>query len=370
MPSRSQHIVLSGLHRQCEEWRRCDDPPIDAWDERIILGSNASEETPSDPTGDGRAPRVLLVGHSRDPDLARIASLLRDAGAMVEVLLVDRVGHLPSLEPPAFGSSRRYDVGYCRGFRPEQFVHFHFDRTLRRDGDWRAIEPSLAEHAASQAQCVLWSWLAATSVPRWINSPWQLREAENKLIQLACADQAGLTIPPTLVTDQVERLRRFAESCPTGVVHKSLGSPVVSLDDTGGQFLYTSPILLDEIDCLPYPCLFQQRLVPHLEHRVTVVGRRTFTASLRRTPDEHADWRREADDHHRFEHNQLPQHLVNAIRELMDALSIQIGAVDLIENREGTYFLEINPSAALTWLERALGMHLCQTVTNLILTGA
>jgi glutathione synthase/RimK-type ligase-like ATP-grasp enzyme len=207
-------------------------------------------------------------------------------------------------------------------------------------------------------------------VSRWVNSPWQLREAENKLTQLAAAEQAGLTIPATLVTNQVEQLRRFAETCSTGVVHKSLSSPVVSLHDGVGQFLYTAPIASDEIGCLPFPCLFQQRLLPRTEYRVTVIGRRTFTASLDRAAHHQPDWRRAADDHRRFAHHQLDDELISAIRDLMATLGIQVGAVDLIETTDQTYFLEINPSAALTWLERALGMHLCQTVTNLILCGA
>lgn len=266
--------------------------------------------------------------------------------------------------------SRPYDVGYCRGYRPEQVVHFHFDRTLRRDSDWGAIDPSLAGHAARQAEGLLWSWLATVSVSRWINSPWRLRDAECKLVQLARAQQSGLRVPLTLVTSDVHALRRFAETCSAGVIHKSIDSPVVSMYDGQGQFLYTSVVDPDEIDCLPYPCLFQERLVPRIEHRVTVVGRRVFTASLRREPGQPTDWRRLADDHHRFEHHQLSDALVSAIRELMSALDIQIGAVDLIETSEQSYFLEINPSAALTWLERALGMQLCQSVTNLILCGA
>ncbi len=361
--------MMNGLDSQCEEWRFSDDPPVAAWNERIVLGSRLFEDIASDPAP-RRALRTLLVGHSHDPDLLRIATQLSQAGAAVEVFLVDRVSRLPTLELSATGHGRQYDVGYCRAFRPEQFIHFHFDRTLRRDDDWSAIDSSLAGHAASQSRCLMWSWLTQVSVSRWVNSPWNLRDAENKLTQLTYAQQVGLVIPPTLVTSEVDQLRRFAKTCTTGVVHKSLGSPVVSLHDHGGRFLYTSPIVADDIDCLPYPCLFQQRLIPRAEHRVTVIGRRTFTASLHRTGAQQADWRRAAVDHQRFEHHELPEPLVAALRELMDALHIQIGAVDLIETGDQTYFLEVNPSAALIWLERALGMHLCQSVTNLILCGA
>ncbi|MFD6397537.1 hypothetical protein [Nocardia sp. NPDC060249] len=295
--------------------------------------------------------------------------LLADSGAEVHAVLVDRIGRQPSMAFPGLGDRSHYDVGYCRGFRPEQFVHFHFDRTLRRDEDWRAVGPDLLDHATGQANTLMWGWLARVDVARWVNSPWQLRTAENKVIQLAAAESAGLAIPATLVTSRVDELRQFARGCAAGVVHKSLNSPIISGHHRGRRFLYTSAITPDDVESLSYPCLFQQRLLPRVEHRVTVIGARTFAASLTRAADEPADWRRAANGHARFEHHRLDESLVSAIRQLMKTLDIQVGAVDLIDTGEETYFLEINPSAALLWLERTLGMHLCQSVTNLILCG-
>lgn len=313
--------------------------------------------------------RVLLVGHSGDPDLARIATMLCNANAVVDVLAVDRVGHQPGFDSRA-DPLRRYDVGYCRGSRPEQFIHYHFDRTLLRDADWQSIDDEHAAHAASQARTLLWNWLEQTNVNRWVNDPWMLLRAENKLTQLNLARAAGLAVPATIVTTSVGELQRFAVTCPNGIVHKSLDSPLVALRNGSGRFLYTSVVDADRIRHLPYPSLFQERLVPLAEHRVTVVGRRAFTARLARHAGEHPDWRRAADDHTKFEHHHPPDHTVAAIKDLMHRLNIEIGAVDLIETSGQIYFLEINPSAALTWLERTLGMQLCQTVTNLILSGS
>ncbi len=350
-------------------WRYWDDAPVVDWDDRIVLGSGAfSEWSDRRPAGPMRL-RALLIGHSHDLDLARIATLLQDAGTAVEVLLVDRVGHQPTVEFPTSAPPARYDVGYCRGFRPAQVVHYHFDRTLRRASDWRAIDPALEGHVVGQVNALLWSWLRRVTVSRWVNSPWDLREAENKLIQLAAAEHVGLTIPATLVTDRTESVRRFSEKHAAGIVHKSLDSPVIALGDGKGRFLYTAAVEPDHLGELTFPGLFQQRLLPRREHRVTVIGNRRFVASLHRTPTQQPDWRRDAAEHHRFEHHALDDVLIDAIGELMATLGVQVGAVDLLETDDQIYFLELNPSAALTWLERTLGMQLCQTVTNLILCG-
>ncbi|SIM56431.1 Uncharacterised protein [Mycobacteroides abscessus subsp. abscessus] len=76
-----------------------------AWNERIVLGSRLFEDIASDPAP-RRALRTLLVGHSHDPDLLRIATQLSQAGAAVEVFLVDRVSRLPTLELSATGHGR------------------------------------------------------------------------------------------------------------------------------------------------------------------------------------------------------------------------------------------------------------------------
>lgn len=320
---------------------------------------------------DKRLPaRVLLVGHSHDPDLSRIATLLCERSVVVEALLVDRIGQLPTLEYPTAGASARYDVAYCRGFRPDQFVHFHFDRTLRRSEDWRLVDSDLVNHAADQAQRLIWNWLSRISVGRWVNSPWSVRDADDKLTQLSAAQATGLTVPATLVTGDVDQLHRFAAKYPDGVIHKSLNSPVISQRERDALFLYTTPAVVDDIETLPYPSLFQQRLIPRRELRVTLIGRRTFAAAVSTLCSQQTDWRRATADHQRFEHHQLSEPLVSALHDLMTALGIQVGAVDLIETAEQTYFLEINPSAAFMWLERNLGMQLCQSVASLILCGA
>ncbi|WP_145961985.1 hypothetical protein [Rhodococcus ruber] len=356
------------LERECQEWRISEAPSPVAWDERLIIGGGFD----SDAAGRSVStkPRVLLVGLSHDPDLAHLATRISEQGALVEVLLVDRIAHQPAAFHPARECAREYDIGYCRAIRPSDGIHFHYDRTVRRSADWTAVDACLARHAAAQAETLLWHWLHQTTVARWINSPSSLRAAENKLIQLTEAERVGLTVPPTLTTTSLSELRGFETASPFGVVHKSLTSPVVTTDQDGAAFLYTTPIEVGEICDIGFPCLFQHRLIPRAEIRTTVVGQRIFSASLPRWNDHTPDWRRRADDHSGFAHHQLPEELTHRIRKLMRILDIEIGAVDLIKTDDDTYFLEINPSAALMWLEQTLGMRLCETVANLILCTA
>lgn len=351
------------------EWKRYYGIPVIEIDPRSVLGSAQFLDAEDRGLRQG-GPRVLLVGHSHDIDLARLAGQLGDAGARVDAMLVDRIKSLPSLSPSEDGMLRRYDVGLCRSVDPTQAIHYHFDRTLRRSEDWQGISCWETNYVAAQAETLLWAWFDSVDVTRWVNSPWSLRSAENKLVQLRRAREAGLRIPRSLVSSSISEIIEFADELGgTEVVSKSLGTPVLDGEHGQARFKYTSRVDPRLLDDLASPYLVQERIDPHKEYRVTVVGSRTFVASLGRGEKHETDWRREAAAHQLFEHDQLSSDVVRSIHELLGALEIQIGAVDLVFDGTHEYFLEVNPAAALTWLERTLGMKLCQSVIALLLCG-
>lgn len=324
---------------------------------------------PHDEKAANRSPKVLLIGHSHDPDVRQVLRRLTDFGAEADAVFVDEIGNLPT---GFVGSTDAldYDIGYCRAFRPGDWVNYHFDRTIRRSSDWRHVGADIEEYATSQAKTVLWHWLSRVTVATWVNSPWQLRMAENKLVQLDHAVDAGLLVPRTMVTNRGCDVRELLKVCGDGIVRKSLNTPIVACDGESATFQYTHLVSDEDIRDLAYPAMFQQRLRSVSEYRVTMVGQRVFVAVLHRDNDCDVDWRRDADDHQRFVHGELPDQVITSLRRLMASLGLEIGAVDLVQTETGFYFLELNPSAALMWLERSLGMRLCQTVTEHLICSA
>jgi glutathione synthase/RimK-type ligase-like ATP-grasp enzyme len=115
---------------------------------------------------------------------------------------------------------------------------------------------------------------------------------------------------------------------------------------------------------LTHPGLFQQRLWPVAEHRVTVVGSEIFVATIEGCDP--PDWRRQLPAAAEFRATTLPPNIVEAAVSTVAELGLQYAAVDLLEAEEAMYFLEVNPSGAWSWLERRLRLPITAAVCDLL----
>ena len=110
-----------------------------------------------------------------------------------------------------------------------------------------------------------------------------IRHAENKQLQLQVARELGLDIPRTLTTNDPNVVRRFAESCESGMVTKMLSS--FAIYDEGKELVvFTNPVKPEDLEDLSglnlCPATFQEQLSKSLEIRATVVGQRVMSAAV------------------------------------------------------------------------------------------
>ncbi|WP_244928739.1 hypothetical protein [Nocardioides sp. W7] len=248
-------------------------------------------------------------------------------------------------------------------------MHYHYDRTLRHHPEWAAVPPLERSYAGEQLTTLFWALVGRIKVDRWVNDPWAVRAAENKLVQLDAAAACGLRTPRTLVTSSAEQVRAWAAQSTTQVVSKSLDSPVVTVSDASARFLYTASADAAPAEDLPYPHLFQERIVADAELRITVVGRRMFAARIRRGNGDDVDWRQRTPGPSEFEATSLPDGLRTSLDLLMQRLGLSFGGVDILCSGEDHHFLEVNPSGAFLWLERSLDIRISDTVVQLLLAG-
>ena len=83
---------------------------------------------------------------------------------------------------------------------------------------------------------------------RWVSHPHTIAAAQYKPRQLAAATGLGLTVPPTLITNDPGEARTFASAAPDGVVYKTLHSrPYVDADSGAVMALSTTPVSPDQI---------------------------------------------------------------------------------------------------------------------------
>lgn len=344
------------------EWKTVYCAPHIAWHETQLIGASLGD------SGAPGSPRILLVGLSHDLELASLARKLSHTQASTRVLLLDQLPALPTWRSSST-PLEEFDVGYCRAYQSDHPVHYHFDQTLRRSESWELVDSDIRRYAAEQVDTLFWALMSRYRVAHWVNSPWKVRQAENKLTQLDVAASCGFDVPQTLVSSRIDEVRSFMSGLPNGVVSKSLDSPITRPGEEVTNFQYTSTVDSASVRETGFPRLYQERIAHQEELRVTVVGRQIFAAKVDTSGDpETADWRISANNHAAFEAVRLPDAVRSQTSDLMARLDLQVGGIDLLRAGDGTYFLEVNPSCAFLWLERSLEVEISSAVMRLLLS--
>lgn len=205
----------------------------------------------------------------------------------------------------------------------------------------------------------------------------RIRHAENKQLQLQVARELDLEIPRTLITNDPEAVKEFAESCENGIVTKMLSSFAV-YENGQERVVFTNPVKPEDLEDLSglrlCPMTFQEMVPKAMELRVTVVGREVFSASIDSQSSDRAvhDWRRDGlalvEEWKPYD---LPGEIKERLLRLMDYFGLNYGAIDIIVTPDGRHiFLEVNPGGEFFWLERCPGLPISKAIADVLLDRA
>ncbi|MDP2311532.1 MAG: MvdC family ATP-grasp ribosomal peptide maturase [Pseudomonadota bacterium] len=315
-------------------------------------------------------PTVLLVTGSGDTfNVDRVAAALAHRGARAVRLDTDRFPAELSLrlELGAGGPRRRFggalaelDEDAVVGVWRRRF----WPADLPADLDWR-------DGCVRESAVFLSGFLHGFNRAKLVNDPAAERRAEDKLLQLRLAVQAGLRVPRTLVTNEPDAVRAFVAAEGGRAVTKMLTALTQSMaGDT--PFVHTSrvgPEDLAELDGLRYcPMVFQEEIPRARELRVAWVEGRCFAGALRTGGTGLSDWR--VGTGLAWEPAAVPESIAARLDAVMAGLSLSFGAVDLIETEAGELvFLEVNPAGEWGMLERDLGLPISEALADALLGG-
>jgi MvdD family ATP-grasp ribosomal peptide maturase len=238
------------------------------------------------------------------------------------------------------------------------------------------VEPQLRMASIDESSRTVKGMLESLTAFRMDPEP-AIRRAEHKQLQLRVARELGMDTPRTLITNDVDAVRAFAQTCEAGIVTKMLSSFAV-YENGIEKVVFTNPVSradLADLDGLSLcPMTFQEQLPKALELRTTVVGDRVFTASIDSQVSAQAqfDWRKDGvallKSWQRYD---LPRRVEQQLLNLMDYFSLNYGAVDFILTPEGRYvFLEINPAGEFFWLEDSPGLPISSAIADVLLGRA
>lgn len=315
---------------------------------------------------------VLLLSQEGDGHLPPVKEALFKAGCHVLVCdLADFPEHL-SLTAQ-IGALPWSGTLSCRG----QDIAFEHIVSVwwRRPQPYRApahYTPAIKTFLEQEAYRGFLGLLQSRPGPVWVSRPDRIRAAEFKPAQLAAAQQLGLRVPKTLLTNQPEAARAFYHTCQGRVVCKPVWRGMLDVPVGQPRFIYTNEVKpehlvwLDGISTTAH--LFQEHIEKVVEVRAIVIGRQIFAAEIHSQQAERTrvDFRRSFADLTYAVHR-LSEAVAQQLLCLTHFFGLQYSSIDLIINTEGEYvYVDQNPNGQCMWLAEATSLPLAEAMANLL----
>lgn len=196
---------------------------------------------------------------------------------------------------------------------------------------------------------MLWSHAGA-----WVNDPRVERRSKEKLVQLAAACAAGLSVPDTIVTNDPDEARTFLQRiAPSSAVVKRVSA-------TPGLFVETRLVTQAELARLgalrSCPAILQAYVDGAADIRLTWMAGEVRCVAID-SPSGVGRVDSRLDMTVAFTAHTLPDEELARLRVLMDALGLVFGVIDLRLDHDGRYwFLEVNPQGQFAYLELKSGV--------------
>ncbi len=191
----------------------------------------------------------------------------------------------------------------------------------------------------------------------YVNHPAAVTAADFKPAQLQRFTELGLTIPPTLVTNDVEQVRKFAAG-HEHVIYKPFRGLPAGEDGHAGA-IWAQRVNPDSFDdALAVTAhLFQAEIPKTGDVRVTVVGRRIFAQQIA-APGGALDWRRGNWDDLIHAPITVPAQVEAALHSYLASFGLVFGCFDFALTGDGDdpahwTAIECNPNGQWGWLPDA-----------------
>lgn len=310
---------------------------------------------------------VLILATATDEHAVAVADELGRLGARVEIVDLSEY-------PQRTQVSLRYECCSDCGGRSyalevesgrlelEQFGAVWWRRPQQPQVSPEIVRASHRTFAATEAyEAITGLWYSLDAF--WVNDPARDQIAHRKAYQLGAAQDAGLRIPQTLITNDPREARAFADARGyRGIVYKAFSA-------TQEEWRETRVLKQEEIDLLESvryaPVIFQEYIEAVYDVRVTMVGGQVFAAAIHSQQTEYpVDFRMDIASA-RIEAVQLPDEVEELLRDLMRRLGLEYGAIDMRRTPDDRFvFLEINPAGQWLFIEQESGQQIASALAR------
>jgi hypothetical protein len=315
---------------------------------------------------------MLLVSNERDITTDYVVLELQRRGVPYFRLNSER---LPDARVQCQWRSGRPDwkiVFADRSLRTSEILAGYFRRPGGPLVASSVVDPAERRYCNDEWSAVLRSLYVALG-DRWLNAPANIVRAEDKALQLAVADETGLRIPPTAITNDFATAVDFIGQGST--VGKAFHTGF--LDDANGEadrVIFTTrlngaiPPTREALSLAPI--ILQREIEKAYDVRATVVGHRVFAATIdsQQKAETTVDWRRGSNPDLPHARHELPDDVASRCLSVVRLLGLRFAAIDLILDRAGEYwFLEANPNGQWAWIESRTGLPISSAIVDELL---
>lgn len=303
--------------------------------------------------------QILTITHKRDHHALLVRFALESLGVVNHFLYTD---DLVQKHKSSFLVGEVCDQRISRGessFDPSGCDTIWLRRIRSPEIPVNDVDPRDLENVRSISQSYLGNVLHCLGHrARWINPIDAMYRAESKIRQLILANELGLIIPDTLISNDPSEIHKFVAK--EDVVSKSL-VPLYWREDNNVFFANTTSISTKELGTdasLQFaPYIYQRRIQKTADIRVVIMGDEitAVSFSIELNPLGAHDIRLVPAEILRGEVVELDQAIVKQCKDLMRSLGLVFASIDLLKGLDGIItFLEVNSGGQFLWVESAV----------------
>lgn len=309
---------------------------------------------------------ILVVSYREEEHTTDVLARLERAGR--EVLLID-MADFPSLAS--------LELAWANGAEPSYLVNTANGTVdLRRAGVgwWRRVRPFTIDHtigvpslrhfAESETGQAVGGLLDALPCV-WVNNRAADEAAHRKPLQWAVAQEVGLRLPRTLVTNRPEAARKFIEEVGLG---RTIFKAFLASLDAWRETRLVEQGDLDKLDAVRFAPVIFQEYVEGVDLRIAAVGDRMFAAEIDARATSYPFDMRMVIGEATMQGVTLPRKVQSALLKLQRKLGLTYGAIDMRRTPDGEYiFFEVNPAGQWHFVEQRTGLQISQAVADLLI---
>ena len=247
-----------------------------------------------------------------------------------------------------------------------------FRKSLQYRRMQRFLEPTAQSYIDTEFSKVIEAFEYYFNSSFWLTVPKNV--LLNKFIVLKQAQQVGLSVPSTYITNRLEELIKI-KGVEGELISKSIYDPLIIHSNGKNYTMYTTLIEEEHLHKIPncfLPSMIQKAIPKQFEVRVFFLMGECYSMAIMSQDDKDTktDYRKyNFGNPNRFLPFQLPEDIKKKVVDLMARLSLNTGSIDFILTPENEYvFLEVNPTGQFGMVDYSCNYGLHEKVANLLIS--